>query len=56
VAEASGILDITTDAVNEASSEKEYFTLQGVKVSSDNLVPGLYIVRQGKQTSKVVIR
>lgn len=54
--DASGIRDITSDAVSDSSAEKEYFTLQGMKVSSDNLTPGLYIVRQGNKTSKVIIR
>ncbi len=36
--------------------KKEYFTIEGIKVSSDNLTPGLYILRQGKKASKVVIR
>ena len=56
VAESSGILDVATDAIDEASAEKEYFTIEGIKVSSDNLVPGLYIMRQGKKATKVVIR
>lgn len=34
----------------------EYFNLQGVRVSADNLTPGFYIVRQGSKTAKVLIR
>lgn len=56
VDDASGIVGVTADDAVDASVEKEYFTISGVKVSSDNLTPGLYIVRQGKKTSKVVIR
>lgn len=54
--DASGILDISSDVVADSYAEKEYFTIQGMKVSSDNLTPGLYIVRQGNKTSKVIIR
>lgn len=56
VADASGILDIVSDASAGDNAEKEYFTLSGVKVASDNLAPGLYIVKQGNHASKVVIR
>lgn len=34
----------------------EYFNLQGVRVSADNLTPGFYIIRQGSKTAKVLIR
>lgn len=48
--------DVNADSIDDASAEKEYFTIEGIKVSSDNLTPGLYILRQGKKASKVVIR
>ncbi len=56
IAEASGVTDVNADSIDDASAEKEYFTIEGIKVSSDNLTPGLYILRQGKKASKVVIR
>lgn len=34
----------------------EYFNLQGIRVSADNLVPGFYIVRQGAKTIKVLVK
>lgn len=34
----------------------EYFNLQGVKVAGDNLMPGLYIMRQGSKVSKILVR
>ena len=34
----------------------EYYNLNGVKVNADNLVPGIYITRQGNKTSKVLIK
>lgn len=34
----------------------EYFNLQGIQVSADNLTPGFYIVRKGGKAAKVFIR
>lgn len=34
----------------------EYFSLQGVRVAADALVPGLYIRRQGDKAVKVVVK
>lgn len=48
----AGISDIEADE----NSPKEYFTIQGVKVDSNNLTPGIYIVRQGKKVYKTLIR
>jgi len=48
---ASGIVDIATDA-----QPAEYYNLQGVRVNPDALVPGIYIVKQGTATGKVVVR
>lgn len=49
----SGIDDLEEDS-NDAQSE--YYTLDGLKVNRDALAPGLYIVRKGDKTSKIVIR
>lgn len=51
---AAGVNDIISD--EDANAPVEYFNLQGVAVSSDNLTPGLYITRQGKTTGKKMIR
>ncbi|MDE6378625.1 MAG: hypothetical protein K2K72_07765, partial [Duncaniella sp.] len=37
-------------------SQEEYFTLTGLRVSSENLAPGLYIVRRGKTVEKRLIQ
>lgn len=34
----------------------EYFNLQGVKVKGENLAPGIYIVRQGKDVKKILVK
>ena len=34
----------------------EYFNLQGVQVSGENLAPGFYIVRQGDKTAKILVK
>ena len=49
----TGIEDIMTD---DADSDIEYYTIQGIRVHSDNLTPGLYIRRQGNKATKVLIR
>lgn len=48
----SGVNNIITDNTN---APVEYFNLNGVRVQGE-LVPGLYIKRQGNEASKVVIR
>ncbi|MDE5979098.1 MAG: hypothetical protein K2G84_03575, partial [Muribaculaceae bacterium] len=55
IAEASGITGVAQD-VDLENAVKEYFTIDGMKVSPDNLTPGIYIVRQGRKVSKTVIR
>lgn len=54
--ESAGIEAVGVDEVVDINAPKEYYTISGVKVSADNLTPGLYIVRQGNRASKVVIR
>lgn len=49
----SGIADITAD---DANAPVEFFNLQGVRVNADNLVPGIYVRRQGSKTSKVLVK
>ena len=51
--ERSAITDLTIDGENDSY---EYFNMQGVKVGASDLVPGIYIVRQGNKTSKAFIR
>ncbi|MCI9054652.1 MAG: DUF4960 domain-containing protein [Muribaculaceae bacterium] len=52
----SGSTSIVSTAVADADAKPEYFTLQGVKMAEDQLVPGLYIKRQGDKASKVVVK
>lgn len=47
---------ITSVEEIEAAVEAEYFTLDGVRVSSENLAPGIYVVRRGAECTKTVIR
>ena len=49
---ASGI----TDAEAAENAPAEYFTIQGLKVNSVELTPGIYIIRRGTSVSKIVIR
>lgn len=48
----SGVADVEMDL----NAPIEYYNLNGVRVDSRNLVPGLYITRQGAKASKVVVK
>ena len=51
--QGSGIAEIEDGSFGEAV---EYFTLQGMRVSADNLTPGIYIVRDSEgRTRKVTL-
>jgi len=47
---------IESVAVDSTDAPAEYFRIDGTQVSADRLVPGVYIVRQGKNVSKTIIR
>lgn len=49
----AGIGYIDTD---NTDAPVEYYNLQGVRISADNLTPGIYIRRQGSEVSKVLVR
>lgn len=50
---SNGVEDVSMD---DANAPVEYFNLQGVKVGADNLTHGIYVRRQGRSVSKIVIR
>lgn len=52
---STGVEDIAAD---EAANDTEavYYNLQGVRMNSENLAPGLYIRRAGKQATKVLVK
>ena len=50
---SSGIEDV---AVADSEAPKEYFNLQGMRVDAESLTPGLYIVRQGNNSTKVLVK
>lgn len=47
--------DIEGIDIDFANAPVEYYNLQGIRIAAENLVPGLYIVRQGNRTDKVLI-
>ena len=53
-----GVGNITTgvEGVGVEDAPVEFYNLQGVRMTSDALAPGIYIRRQGNETSKVYIR
>lgn len=46
----------TIAADTDVNAPVEYFNLNGQAVNSNDLVPGLYITRQGSKTAKVVVK
>jgi len=52
---AAGVEDVTVDA-EDPNAPVEYYNLNGIKVNGDNLIPGIYIKRQGKKVEKILVR
>ncbi|MCH5347247.1 MAG: M6 family metalloprotease domain-containing protein [Muribaculaceae bacterium] len=51
---SAGVTDVVTD---DSTTPAVYYNLQGVQVDpAAGVAPGLYIVRQGSKTSKVIIK
>ena len=52
--------DIVTTGIDgidaDDDSEAVYYNLQGVRVASENLVPGIYVRSQGGTTTKVLVK
>ena len=45
------------DAVEVAdAADAEYYNLQGLRVDTDNLIPGIYIRRNGGVSTKVLVK
>ena len=42
--------------VDQNNAPVEYYNLQGIRVNADQLVPGIYVVRQGNRTAKVLVK
>lgn len=51
--DGSGIEHVVTD--NDADAPIEYYNLRGMKIDEANLLPGVYLKRQGMKTTKVVV-
>lgn len=49
----SGINNIAADSINQPT---EYFNLNGMRVDNHNLMPGIYISRQGTKVQKIVVK
>lgn len=55
--EAPGnIAGIDTVNVDNSNAPVEYYNLQGMRVNAENIVPGVYVRRQGSQTVKVLVK
>lgn len=50
------IAGIDTVNVDNSNAPVEYYNLQGMRVNAENIVPGVYIRRQGSQTVKVLVK
>ncbi len=42
--------------IDDENAPVEYFNLNGIRVDSENLAPGIYVKRQGRKVSKILIR
>lgn len=51
-----GLTGIDGVEADNENAPVEYFNLQGIRVSADNLTPGIYIRRQGSKASKVLVK
>ncbi|MBQ7042150.1 MAG: family 10 glycosylhydrolase [Muribaculaceae bacterium] len=49
----SGVANIE---INDIPTKEEYYNLHGVKISKDNLTPGIYIKKQGNNVTKIIIK
>lgn len=49
-------LSTGVDDIIEDKADPEYYNLLGVKISADNLVPGIYIRKTGDKTEKILIK
>ena len=49
----AGVAEIV---IADENAPVEFYNLNGVRVNRDNLVPGLYIRRQGAKASKIIVR
>ena len=46
----------SVEATEASDAPAEYFNLQGMAVAADALTPGIYVVRNGAKTSKVIVK
>ena len=46
----------SVDGAYDPEAPAEYYNLQGIRIPSDRVVPGIYVVRQGGTTRKVLER
>lgn len=53
--ETTGVANLDANA-DLLDMETEYYTIHGIRVSGDNLAPGIYIRRQGTAVSKILIK
>lgn len=52
----TGSIDSIISEETETSGAAEYFSLTGMRVSANSLLPGVYIQRQGTVSRKIIIR
>lgn len=54
VPQTTALLNVINDQNSAAPSV--YYNLQGIQVSENNLTPGVYVLRQGNSTKKVLVK
>lgn len=54
-ANGSGVKEVYAEPT-DADITEEWFSITGTKVNGDNVVPGIYIIRRGNLSKKVIVR
>ncbi len=54
ITELAGITNVGTDT--NTNAQVNYYNLNGVEINADNLTPGIYVIRQGNKTQKVLVK
>ncbi len=53
---SSAVNEISTDITNGGNNKEEWFSITGTRMNPQNLTPGIYILRTGTTTRKVLIK
>ena len=52
----SVVTGVTPVEADDEAAEPVYYTVSGIRVAAEDLVPGIYVMKRGSKTEKVVIK